>query len=216
MPMHDWTRVPAGIFHAFHHRWISAISDDLNAGILPPEFYALPEQQAAGFGPDVLTLQRAADDDAFEIEFYRRKKSSVVIRHVSGDEIVAMVEIVSPGNKNSRRAFQEFISKAFTLLEARIHLLIVDPFPPTSRDPDGIHAALWEEDNQQPFQLPAEKQLTLVAYECALTTRAFIEPVAVGDRLPDMPLFLEPERFVNVPLEATYETAFAVQPERWR
>jgi hypothetical protein len=26
---------------------------------------------------------------------------------------VAMVEIMSPGNKNSRRAFQEFISKAF-------------------------------------------------------------------------------------------------------
>ena len=70
--------------------------------------------------------------------------------------------------------------------------------------------------DQEPFQLPAEKRLTLVAYECALTTRAFIEPVAVGDRLPDMPLFLEPERFVNVPLEATYQTAFAVQPERWR
>jgi hypothetical protein len=135
---------------------------------------------------------------------------------VSGDEIVAMVEIMSPGNKTSRRAFQEFISKAFALLEARVHLLIVDPFPPTSRDPNGIHAVLWEEDDQQPFQLPAEKRLTLVAYECALTTRAFIEPVAVGDRLPDMPLFLEAERFVNAPLEATYETAFAVQPERWK
>ena len=35
MPMHDWTRVPAGIFHAFHHAWISAISDSLNGGILP-------------------------------------------------------------------------------------------------------------------------------------------------------------------------------------
>jgi hypothetical protein len=23
MPMHDWTLVEAGIFHAFHHRWIS-------------------------------------------------------------------------------------------------------------------------------------------------------------------------------------------------
>lgn len=34
MPLHDWTRVEAGIFHAFHHRWISAISDVLNEGIL--------------------------------------------------------------------------------------------------------------------------------------------------------------------------------------
>ena len=57
MPMHDWTRVPAGIFHAFHHGWISTLGNALNAGVLPPEYYALPEQPAAGFGPDVLTLQ---------------------------------------------------------------------------------------------------------------------------------------------------------------
>src|SRR5437588_1999106 len=115
MPVHDWTRVEAGIFHAFHHEWITEIGRALNRGILPPEFYALPEQQAAGFGPDILTLQTAADDDAFEIEFYRRKKSSVVIRHVGGDRIVAIVEIVSPGNKHSRQAFQEFLSKSFAL-----------------------------------------------------------------------------------------------------
>jgi hypothetical protein len=58
--------------------------------------------------------------------------------------------------------------------------------------------------------------LTLVAYECGLTTRAYIEPVAVGDPLPDMPLFLEPEAFVPVPLEVTYQTAFHLLPARWR
>lgn len=25
MPLHDWTRVDAGIFHAFHHEWIFEI-----------------------------------------------------------------------------------------------------------------------------------------------------------------------------------------------
>jgi hypothetical protein len=63
MPIHDWTRVDAGIFHAFHHRWISAISDVLNTGLLPSDFYALPEQMAAGFGPDVLTLQDLGTDE---------------------------------------------------------------------------------------------------------------------------------------------------------
>ncbi len=116
MPMHDWTKVEAGIFHAFHHRWISALSDSLNGGKLPAEYYALPEQVAAGFGPDVLTLQGplapegSAADGAGGIatatklqtrpqtrftetdaEFYRRKKSSLVVRHVSGDRIVAML-----------------------------------------------------------------------------------------------------------------------------
>jgi hypothetical protein len=239
MPMHDWTRVEAGIFHAFHHRWISAISDTLNTGLLPPDYYALPEQQAAGFGPDVLTLQGQPDqrgDESLETgtslrllsrprtrfmaesdaEFYRRKKSSVVVRHVSGDRIVSMVEIVSPGNKSSRHAFRAFVDKACELLEARVHLLIVDPFPPGPRDPHGVHAAIWEEVRDEPFHLPDDKQLTLVAYECGLTTRAYIEPVAVGDSLPEMPLFLEPDGYVKVPLDTTYQTAFDVLPSRWR
>ncbi|MEO8494552.1 MAG: DUF4058 domain-containing protein, partial [Planctomycetota bacterium] len=58
MPIHDWTQVEAGIFHAFHHDWITEIARALNRGVLPPDHYALPEQHAAGFGPDVLTLQQ--------------------------------------------------------------------------------------------------------------------------------------------------------------
>src|SRR5581483_8630143 len=46
MPIHDWTRVDAGIFHAFHHEWITEIGRALNRGLLPPDYYALPEQQA--------------------------------------------------------------------------------------------------------------------------------------------------------------------------
>ena len=44
MPVHDWTRVEAGSFHAFHHRWISAISNALTEGVLPEYYYALAEQ----------------------------------------------------------------------------------------------------------------------------------------------------------------------------
>jgi hypothetical protein len=239
MPMHDWTLVEAGIYHAFHHHWISAISNTLNTSLLPREYYALPEQQAAGFGPDVLTLQdqpgRRGDKPSegagavtllaqprtrfkaeSDAEFYRRKKSSVVIRHVSGDRIVAMVEIVSPGNKASRHGFRAFVDKACELLEARIHLLILDPFPPGPRDPNGVHGAIWEEVEDEPFRLPLDKPLTLVTYECGLTTRAYIEPIAVGDNLPEMPLFLEPDGCLMVPLEATYQTAFQVMPWRWR
>jgi hypothetical protein len=56
MPMHDWTRVDAGIYDDFHHEWISETKRTLNRGLLPPDYYALAEQVAAGFGPDVLTL----------------------------------------------------------------------------------------------------------------------------------------------------------------
>jgi hypothetical protein len=108
------------------------------------------------------------------------------------------------------------VEKACELLEHRNHLLILDPFPPGPRDPNGIHAAIWGEVQDKPFALPKDKPLTLVAYECDLTTRACIEAIAVGDPLPDMPLFVEPNTHVPVPLEATYQTAFAAMPRRWR
>src|SRR5262249_9223121 len=188
------------------------LSDVLNAGQLPSDYYALPEQVAAGFGPDVLTLQNQPTEKEStpegggiatavlqsrpqtrfmaetEGEFYRRKKSWIVVRHVSGDRIVAMLEIVSPGNKASRSAFRAFVNKACELLEARVHLLVIDPFPPGPRDPNGVHAAIWEEIEDSSFRLPEDKPLTLVSYECDLTTRAYIEPIAVGDALPDMAL----------------------------
>lgn len=55
-PIHDWSQVDAGLFHHFHQRWIAAISDALNAGGLPPDYYALAEQRTAGREPDVLAL----------------------------------------------------------------------------------------------------------------------------------------------------------------
>jgi hypothetical protein len=56
MPIPDWSRVEAGIFHDFHHAWIEEIKRALNGGPLPGDYYALAEQHAAGFGPDLLTL----------------------------------------------------------------------------------------------------------------------------------------------------------------
>jgi len=37
---------------------------------------------------------------------------------------------------------------------------------------------------------------------------AYVEPVAVGQPLPDMPLFLKPEFYVPAPLEETYRTTW--------
>ncbi len=62
MPIHDWTRVDAGIFHHFHLEWIGDLSRVLNRGLLPPNYYALAEQIAGGLGPDVLTLQLPLSD----------------------------------------------------------------------------------------------------------------------------------------------------------
>jgi hypothetical protein len=243
MSVHDWTRVKPGIFHDFHHAWIEELKRALNTGVLPQGYYALAEQHAAGLGPDVLTLQGPTDQveeqagrpggsgggvsvlvsaptveitAETEMEFYRRKQSAVVVRYVSGDQIVAMVEVVSPNNKAGRAAIRSFVEKTAELLDRRIHLLILDLQPPTRRDPQGIHGAIWEEITGDEYTAPPKKPLTLAAYESGLTIRAYVQPTAVGEKLSDMPLFLEPGAHVPVPLESTYERAFAAVPQRWR
>jgi hypothetical protein len=168
MPINDWTRVDAGIFHHFHQRWIGVITDVLNQGLLP------------------------------------------------GDHLVAIVEIVSKGNKSGRKGFDDFVRKAAELLGHQVHLLILDLQPPTSRDPQGIHGAIWDEVAGQAYLRPTDNTLTLASYESAAGVRAFIEPVGVGDTLIDMPLYLQPGRYVAVPLEETYQLAFESVPRRWR
>ena len=49
MPIHDWTRVDAGLFHAFHQDWIGVLARALNAGVLPPDYFALREQSDGTF-----------------------------------------------------------------------------------------------------------------------------------------------------------------------
>jgi hypothetical protein len=151
-----------------------------------------------------------------DLEFYRRKQIVVAVRHASGDRLVAVVEVVSKGNKAGRKAFDDFLRKAAELLSHQVHLLILDLQPPTTRDPQGIHGAIWDEVAGEPYRRPDDKPLTLAAYEAGAGVRAFVEPVAVGDTLIDMPLFLEPGRHVAVPHEETYRLAFESVPRRWQ
>jgi hypothetical protein len=60
--------------------------------------------------------------------------------------------------------------------------------------------------------LPPDKPLTLAAYVDGSEKVAYVEPVAVGDALPDMPIFLSADRYVPCPLEATYQTAWQQFP----
>src|SRR4051812_9327929 len=56
MPVHDWTRVDDGTYHAFHGAWIHRLADALNDDVLPGEYYALPEQVVVRRQTDVLAL----------------------------------------------------------------------------------------------------------------------------------------------------------------
>jgi hypothetical protein len=250
MPVHDWNRVTAGTFHAFHLAWIAEIQRTLNRGLLPRGYYALAEQVAGEVIPDVLTLQQGSSEpeaSALREEFgggggaavltvaetpprvsvtattseavtlaVRRRR--ITIHHATGDRIIALIEIVSPGNKESEPMLHGFIEKAAAALQAGYHLLILDLWPPGSFDPAGIHGALWSLIGGTTYQARRDRPLTLAAYAVrapGLVT-AYVEPLNVGAALPDMPLFLAPEHYINVPLERTYTAAWEGVPERWR
>jgi hypothetical protein len=233
MPIHDWTRVDAGLFHNFHHRWIDALCDALNTGGLPRDYFALVEQRIQGPIPDVLTLQLSPGAEGprngtvgvavatapprtrlvrrTEADIYAKKADRITVRHQHGD-VVAIIEIVSPGNKGSRAEFRAFVEKLAGLVQHGIHLLVIDLFPPGKRDPQGIHKALWDEFTEEDFELPPGKPLTLAAYDAGPPRVAYVELVGVGDSLPDMPLFLKPGIYVPASLEATYQTTWNLFP----
>lgn len=238
MAVHDWSKVTAGTFHHFHQTWITALSDRLNDGLLPDGYYVMAEQVAGRPHPDVLALEEfgpPADwlgnagetntavalathppkvrytQDA-EATMYAAKADRIAIYHTSGDRVVAFIEIVSPGNKRSQLAVNQFVEKLARALQQGRHLLVIDLHPPGKHDPDGLHAAFWGIT----LGITADQPLSLAAYRADVSPNAYLEPIAVGDVLPDMPLFLTPDYYVNVPLEATYQTAWRGVPRRWK
>jgi hypothetical protein len=244
MPVHDWKGVNDGVFHHFHHGWIEEISRTLNR-MLPSEYYALAEQITGEFGPDVLTLQKPSNGNSksngtskgkstsggvaletappfvhyhrkSERERYATKAKAVTVRHSSNHNVLAVVEIVSSGNKNAQRPFDAFVAKSVELIRRGIHLLVIDLFPPTSRDPKGIHAAIWSDFEPVDYSAPEDSPLTLASYRADRWPEAFVEPTAVGKPLIDMPLFYDPDYYIPVPLEETYMAAWDAVPEYWR
>jgi len=229
MPIHDWTRLEPGDFHHFHQAWVVNLTNDLNSGLLPPEYMAMTEQVTGRPIPDVVTLQtRTPKDDSggiavavapptarviakFERINYAKRADRVVIRHGRG-KVVAIIEIMSPGNKDSRNAIRTFVEKAADILNQVVNLLVVDLFPPTPRDPQGIHKAIWDEFGDEPFEAPPGKSLTVASYIGGDLPTAYVESVGLGDPLPSSPIFLSGTRYIPAPLEATYMRAWAVFP----
>lgn len=178
MPIHNWTRTDSGSYHDFHQDWTIEIRRELNRGLLPPGYMALADLKFGGTEPDFAAIQlrqppsqgglavaeappraqqvmRAETDD----DTYARKANRIVIKHKRG-QLVAIIEVVSPGNKNG---IASFVGKMVDYLRNGINVVVIDLFPPGPRDPlpdaplflapgwyvniplDRTYAASWEE-----------------------------------------------------------------------
>jgi len=229
MPVHDWTRVDAGTFHSFHLGWIAHLTEALNGGVLPSGYYAMAEQHGGRLIADILTLQRPVQETSVPAlhggvavvdapprvrrklepaSAYRIMRRTLTIRHVIGHRVIALIEIVSPANKDRASNVSEFSEKIRTALSQGIHVILADLLPPGSHDPQGMHGAIWQFFDDELYELPAGEPFTMASYVGGVRPEGYAEHFALGAPLIDMPLFLTPDRYVNIPLESTYMAAY--------
>ena len=246
MPLHDWTRVTPNDFHGFHVLWISALSNTLNQGLLPPGYYALPEHVVPPYAPDVLTLATGERDalpqwpeggdgggggvavaTETEVEVTltagprKREKPPerhITVRHAEGRRLVAVIELVSPGNKAKAAAIRGLVEKSAALLANGIHLSIIDVFPNPPRLPRGFGGAIWRSIRGAEAEYAPKFSRTHAAFAardgggCV----AQFQSSEVGSPLPRLPLYLTERGCILLPLEETYQAAWAGYPKPLR
>jgi Protein of unknown function (DUF4058) len=234
MVLHDWSEVEDGIFHAFHTMWLTHIAENLNDGLLPSGYYALPEQHSEGYISDVATYTTrparkkkltpdggvAVAEPGTEDRVIAARKvvypgRRIVIRRSGDRRVVAVIELVSPANKDRRESVGMFAGKVVDFLHAGVHVLVIDILPPNRSTPHGIHAAIWSavENRRSSASVPDARPMLVASYRAEPKPIAYLNYASVGRPLPLGPLYLDATRFVDVPLHATYQTTYSRLPK---
>lgn len=227
MPLHDWSPVPDAQFHAFHLGWLWNLARALNGGVLPAGYVARPEEYVGPFQADVLTLETgdappapAASRPGLEPtcvlapprhETWRERR--VTVFSARDERRVAVIEVVSPGNKDSRPRAEFFQRRLVECLGAGLHLLVIDLLPPTTAAP-GFAARVARDlgDAEGRVRATGREVTSFERQSDPLAIKIYQRDVAVGAPLPDMPLFLLRGAHVLAPLEATYSETVAALP----
>jgi hypothetical protein len=223
MPLHRWPN-PHVPWRSFHRHWIVRLVEYLNQDVLPPIFYARPTEFIIGVEPDVLLLQEHDQPNGFTSTQTALAEATLtavlpapaelpivgIYSSYDATRLVAVIELVSPGNKDRPEAIQAFVEKVVFLLQDGVHVLVIDvlSLPQLSiRRPILGRLGLEQET-------AAEGTLWISSY-CSLPggepyphveVREWAQPAAIGNRLPSAPLFLRSDKlWVTVDLEATYQ-----------
>ena len=164
-----------------------------------PDGTATAVQTRVWAPPTPVAVMPAEFPDDFEVQ---------VFSNIAGPTLVAVIELVSPRNKDRDEARQAFAAKCAAYLQRGIGLIIVDTV--TSR-----HANLHDELMTllgQAFAFPTPTPLYATAYRPAHREERneidlWREPLAVGQPLPTLPLAVRGLGCLPIDLEATYTEA---------
>lgn len=238
MPLYDHFHKPLVTrrsWESFHGMWAVMIESDLNRR-LPRRLLA---ENGIHLGPrveaDVAEFDEEADDElrnghpadagglALAVEVYAPPVATTSVPAVFPDEflvevldlhrgrqLLAVVELVSPGNKKESAERNQFAGKCMSYLNRGIGLVVIDIV--TDRHAN-LHNHLVElAGHPQASRMADDPGTYCVAYRPTRRGQdAFFDqwhhPLVVGSRLPDVPLYLKGYGCVRLDLEATYAEA---------
>jgi hypothetical protein len=231
MPLLDHFHPPLSGTHpwrGFHGAWAAAMARLLNAGVLPPGYYAIPfldrdepveidmaslrEFDPAGSADSADGARPwtpAAPELAVAVEWPTADDMRVEVFADDGDpRLVAAMELVSPKNKDRSRSREAFAAKCAGYLQLGSGLAVVDVV--TTRRAD-LHADLLLALGADAGPALATA-LSVVSYRAVGRDEqgrllAWPAALAVGEPLPTVPLWLGADLAVPLDLEASHTAA---------
>jgi hypothetical protein len=237
MPLRDHFRPPVSkcaSWEGFHGQWPAMIVQHLNL-VLPDGYMAEPrvhlgpyfeidvtaferaqpqaETVAAGDGGGIATTLWSATQPLLDVEadWPDQYEYEVLVFDQQRDRrLVAAVELVSPANKDRPESRRALVTKCAALLRQGVGITLVDLVTVRRFN---LYAELldWigQHDpalgNEPPATYAASLRFQKQAERSRLQTWAY--PLAVGQPLPTLPLWLSADRSVPLDLEASYEDA---------
>jgi hypothetical protein len=226
---------PRRHWEGLHTRWASALADALNQDLLPADFFAEPQIHfGARVEIDVATLEavpsstRSGQDGSATATVaspaWAPPAPPVVLPAVfpgtfavrvfgtggGGLDLVAAIELVSPGNKDRPEARRAFAIKSASYLCQGISLIIMDIVTGQRANLHNAMIELLQADEAS--CLPAEAALYAVAYRPVRRNEkeeidVWPTTLALGAPLPLLPLGLTRGACVPVDFEAAYTEA---------
>jgi hypothetical protein len=202
-------------WHSFHNSWATYLSSQLNA-LLPAGYFAEANVQF-GVEIDVATFEEPgtlggptgwappSPSARFPFEIAGVVVEVGVFSRSGGPQLAGAVELVSPANKDRPLHREAFVAKCVAYLQAGVGLVLVDVV--TERAADLHRELLVRLGLGDPGPVPALSGSAFRPVERNGTTTLDVwrEPIAVGQPLPTLPLWLRGGLCLPVELEATYE-----------
>jgi hypothetical protein len=236
MPLLDHFRPPlihTFPWESLHTVWASHILEHLNRDVLPRRYFAVAhihlgdrveidvaaldrgetqghaDEDEGGVAVAVWAPPRAtgsipvpfSDPDVFEVQIYK---------NVGGPRLVAAIELVSPANKDRPATRRAFAVKCASYLQSEVSVVIGDVVTELRSN---LHDDLLNVmDLPDKHDEAVSDSLYAASYRPLLKTNSprldyWLEPLALGTRLPTLPLWLLPDFAVPLDLERPYKTA---------